>query len=50
MEECGGRGALPKESGEQSPSQDAVYANAGPAWHMLPNAGLALLGRYIPSS
>jgi hypothetical protein len=39
--------SVPKESGEQSLSQDAVDANAGPAWHMLPYAGLALLGRHI---
>ncbi|MET3545077.1 hypothetical protein ABID47_001688 [Paenibacillus favisporus] len=24
-----------------------MYANAGTAWHMLPHAGLALIGRQI---
>ncbi|WP_218828082.1 hypothetical protein [Paenibacillus sp. SSG-1] len=41
--------SAPKESGVRSPSQDAVDANAGPAWHMLPHAGLALFGRQITS-
>ncbi|WP_433616819.1 hypothetical protein [Paenibacillus cellulositrophicus] len=31
----------------RSASQNAVYTNAGPALHMLPHAGLALLARHI---